>query len=143
MITNKPLLISLGLIMSILIACKKEAGEGGTSSIRGKVKAHHIPGPCIVDSTYYLPDERVFIIYGDEDDTYDDDMRTSFDGSYEFKYLQEGTYRIFAYSIDTTGFANCDGFDINRPIVAKIATVTIDGKNQTKDASDIVVYTWQ
>jgi hypothetical protein len=138
----KLLLPALTLITLTFSACEKEAGEGGTSTIRGKVKTQHIAGPGSIDSTYYLADERIYIIYGNDDDTYDDDMRTSFDGSYEFKYLQKGTYRIFAYSVDTTGWSDFT-FDITRPPVAVIATVEITDKKQTIHVPDIEVFTWQ
>ena len=29
---------------------------------------------------------------------YDDDVKTSYDGSFEFRYLQKGDYQVFAYS---------------------------------------------
>jgi hypothetical protein len=49
-----------------------------------------------------LTDEDVFICYGDDDNTVDDRVRTSFDGSFKFSELRKGKYRIFLYSEDTT-----------------------------------------
>src|SRR6476620_1551450 len=88
----------LFLICISLFACKKDEGQGGTSTIRGKVITHNFdPSFQILGETYPEADQKVFIIYGDEKTTYDDDYNTSFDGSYEFKYLQKGTYKLFVY----------------------------------------------
>ena len=57
---------------------------------------------------YYHADEEVYIIYGDEDNYYDDSYETSFDGSFRFENLRKGTYTVFIYSdceSDTTGLA--------------------------------------
>ena len=48
---------------------------------------------------YYIQDENVYIIYGDDStQVYDDDFETSWDGSYEFDYLRKGNYILFTYS---------------------------------------------
>ena len=47
---------------------------------------------------YPAPDQDVYLIYGSENTFYDDDVKTSYDGSFEFRYLQKGDYQIFAYS---------------------------------------------
>jgi hypothetical protein len=64
-------------------------------------------------------DEDIYIIYGDEDDTFDDRTRTSFDGSYKFQFLNKGNYRVFVYSEDT----NLTTFGEKIPIIldAKIS----------------------
>lgn len=104
--------LSFVLTMAILFAftaCKKEAGEGGNSTITGRVKVLDydydlVNGDWIWDKKreYYAPDERVYIIYG-EDTIHSDDMRTNPDGYYRFEWLRKGTYTIFTYSDDTTG----------------------------------------
>ena len=40
----------------------------------------------------------MFIIYGNDNNTYDDDFKTSFDGSFEFNFLNKGNYQIFTFS---------------------------------------------
>jgi len=96
------LIISFIIVSLLFIACKKPAGEGGTSAISGKVyiKNYNKSGQLIEE--YYAPDERVYIIYGDEI-IYGDDMRTHYDGSYQFEDLRKGSYKVYAYSDDTTG----------------------------------------
>jgi hypothetical protein len=107
-------LLLLALMLNLLFACQKEAGEGGTSSIIGKVVTYEIshfdvPGTNQrVDTLgyYYQADEEVYIIYGDEDNYYDDSYETSFDGSFRFENLRKGKYSIFIYSdceSDTNG----------------------------------------
>jgi len=46
-----------------------------------------------------IADERVFLIYGEED-YYSESVRTDADGNYQFKGLTEGTYTVYAFSID-------------------------------------------
>ena len=48
-----------------------------------------------------IVDERVYIIYGAED-FYSEAVRTDEKGSYQFKGLTKGDYRIFAFSVDTS-----------------------------------------
>ena len=47
-----------------------------------------------------IADERVYIVYGD-DDFYSEDVRTDAQGNFQFKELNRGDYRIFAYTQDT------------------------------------------
>ena len=51
---------------------------------------------------YNVPDYDVYIIYGEEDNVYDDDMKTNYDGTFEFENLRKGTYRLFAYTLDNS-----------------------------------------
>jgi hypothetical protein len=109
-------LLLLSLTMSLLFACQKEAGEGGTSTIKGKIITYELNhfdvpgGNQTVDtlSSYYTADKEVYIIYGDEGNFYDDSYETSWDGSFRFEYLRKGKYTIFVYSnceSDTSGLA--------------------------------------
>jgi hypothetical protein len=93
----KPL-IFLTSILVLLLSCSKEEGKGGRSSITGKVHMTDISG--MNQGEYDAPDYDVYIIYGDENDIYDDDMKTNFDGTFEFKNLRAGNYRVYAYTID-------------------------------------------
>src|SRR6056297_3593232 len=90
----------------IFVGCKKEEGEGGRSSIKGTVIEQEMDtflNPEVVNE-YPLTAERVYIIYGDESEVYDDDMRTDFEGRYHFRFLREGTYTVFTYT-------ECNVFD--------------------------------
>lgn len=92
-------LIIFLLILSLL-SCTKEEGEGGRSSISGKVHMTDVTGGN--QGEYDAPDYDVYIIYGDENDVYDDDMKTNYDGTFEFKNLREGNYRVYAYTVDAS-----------------------------------------
>lgn len=98
-------IFKLALFITILsiFGCKKTEGTGGRSSIKGKLYALNCYDTVTtVGDDDILAGERVYIIYGD-DVVYGDNMQTSADGSFEFNYLNEGTYKIFAYSSDTNG----------------------------------------
>lgn len=89
----------------MVMSCRKEAGEGGTSSITGKITVRDYKGSFFPGSIYYddydAQEEDVYIIYGNDDDTYDNRYRTSFDGTFKFENLRKGMYKIFTYSDDT------------------------------------------
>lgn len=92
----KTYFLIIGLIAALLTSCTKEEGEGGRSSIVGKVHMTDTFGSN--QGEYFIPDYDVFIIYGDDNNVYDDDMKTNYDGSFEFKNLRKGSYRVFVYT---------------------------------------------
>jgi len=96
---NRIIVITLLVVMfSLNYSCVKRAGEGGSSTISGRLIAQKFDAFGELIEEYDLADERVYIIYGLESDVYDDNMRTSFNGTYRFDFLRKGTYRVFAYS---------------------------------------------
>ena len=115
------------LVLSI-IGCRKEAGEGGNSSIIGKVKTMEYSNGWLVEE-YYTPEVRVYIMYGNNT-IYDDDMRTHFDGSYQFDFLYPGSYTVYTYS-------ECDTCASGTEV--KMATVEITDKDQVVEVPDIVI----
>jgi hypothetical protein len=100
---KKSLLIVLSLVISVMISsCSKEPGVGGNASIHGKVYAKYYNKYFLVYyGEGYAADKEVYIIYGD-DLTYGDKVNTNYDGSYEFKYLRKGKYKVVTYSKDST-----------------------------------------
>jgi hypothetical protein len=111
-----------------IIGCRKEAGEGGNSSIVGKVKTLEYSNGWLVGE-YYTPEARVYVMYGNST-IYDDDMRTHFDGSYQFNFLYPGSYTVFAYS-------QCDTCTSGTEV--KMATVEITDKNQVVEVPDLII----
>ena len=89
------LLVIIGLIIT---SCTKEEGEGGSGSIKGFVYEYKI-NAFSLDTTarYAAADQDVFIIYGNDHTFYDDNIKTSYDGSFKFPYLQKGKYIVFVY----------------------------------------------
>jgi hypothetical protein len=51
---------------------------------------------------YPAADQDIYLIYGNENSLYDDDIKSSYDGSFEFRYLQKGNYQVFAYEDDNS-----------------------------------------
>ncbi|MBK6952599.1 MAG: hypothetical protein IPO32_00155 [Crocinitomicaceae bacterium] len=115
-------------LLAITLSCNKEPGRGGTSSITGKVHVYNINSIGDTTDEYYAMDEDVFIIYGDNDLTYDDKFSCSYDGSYRFDYLTPGEYTIFAYS-------RCDTCDDGVTPVFK--TIQIQDKKTEYSVSDL------
>jgi len=112
-------------------ACRKDEGIGGGATIKGKVYSVHFS-----DKYYYTidtlaaMDEDVYIVYGDNT-FYDDNIKTHYDGTFEFKYLRKGKYSVYVYSNDTNNFGN------KIPI---IKTIEITDNKQTYKVDDIYIY---
>ena len=119
------------LILIAFGSCKKIEGQGGSSEIIGKVyfQDRDLNGNAVGD-IYAAQDEDVFIIYGADGNLHNDDYSSSYDGSYRFEFLTNGTYQIFAYQ----ECPSCDKVD--EPV---IKTVTIDSKKSSVVVPDIVL----
>jgi hypothetical protein len=114
------------MVATLLVACEKEAGEGGTSTIKGVVITQEWNGTfTTLRDKYPAQAEDVYIIYGD-DDYFGDKVTTNYNGVYEFKYLRDGHYTVYVYSKDAS--INYDVSD-QRIVVKK--EIDITGKNQT------------
>lgn len=124
------LIAFLSASLLLFAACKKVEGEGGSSSIKGKIhiKKYNTVGTLI--SEYDGAKENVYIIYGTGDNTYDDKMEASYDGTFEFKYLEKGTYTIFAYQ-------DCNTCNSGKEAV--IVSATIDKRKSSVDLGEIVL----
>jgi hypothetical protein len=120
------------ILTIIALSCSKEEGEGGNSVITGKVFAriYNNSFTHLLDS-FYIPDADVYIIYGD-DEIYSDNCNTSWDGSYRFEYLRKGDYKVYVYSIDTSG-NSASG------LVPVTADVHIPGNNKTVTVDDLIM----
>lgn len=129
---------NLGIIVGVLLlfaACNKEAGEGGTAVITGKVSVMDVSYDALeqeYDTTYYYAEkEDVFIIYDSNlTDVYDDAFETSWDGTYRFEFLRKGDYTLFAYS-------DCDNCPSGKEPIFLSAEVTEN--NQTFILPDLVI----
>ena len=121
-------ILSVTILLSGLFACKKVEGPGGSSTIKGVIKAKIDDGFGGVLGTYFPAEEDVYIIYGgDSEDTYfDDDVKTSYDGSFEFNYLEKGTYRIFVYSDNNSVFGGEEALIYEVEITDKKQTIEMD-----------------
>jgi len=126
--------------MLLFASCAKDEGEGGTATIKGKLfEKKYDSGFYTLLSESASPDEKVYIIYGGDHETYDDDYNTSYNGEYEFKYLQKGSYTIFAYTTDTTGVSVTGFVDENKPKIPVFATVDVNDNGSTVTAPDLTI----
>ena len=112
--------------------CSKSPGLGGKASIKGKITGRFYSDTqlTMLAGLSALGDENVYIIYGNEQTFYIDDISTSYDGSFEFNYLRPGNYVVFMYE-------NC------YPCAAlqqeKLFEVEITEKNQAVDLGEITL----
>lgn len=90
--------ISILFAIVLLSACSKEPGEGGKNTITGVIVMEEyteVSNQFVI--SYPAPEERVYIIYGDNA-IFADETRTNYDGTFRFDYLYKGDYTIFVYS---------------------------------------------
>lgn len=129
---------SIFILFLVLTSCKKPPGEGGNSSIKGKVTLYKYNSSNQTFSTISpARDVDVYIIYGD-DVSYGDRTKTDYEGDFEFKYLRKGDYTIYVYSVDTIAYKGPPA----NPKAEKIAIVkqvTISKKKQTVDAGEFII----
>jgi hypothetical protein len=128
------------VIVALLVfsSCKKEAGEGGNSSIKGKINKElrvvlNNQGTAV--GTFPAADEDVYIIYGDHVSP-DDRVRSNYVGEYEFLYLRPGKYKVYTFSKDTNAVAV--PWDEDHMTVLQELEIT-DG-NQQVIADDMMIY---
>jgi len=126
------------LTVFVFASCKKEAGDGGNSSIKGKVSREIrvvLNNPSTAIGNFPAADEDVYIIYGDHISP-DDRVQTNYDGEYEFLYLRPGKYKVYAFSMDTNAVAV--PWDEDHMTVLQELEIT-DG-NQQVIADDMMIY---
>jgi len=125
----KPLLFSF-VILLLALSCTKEEGQNGRASIQGKILVSQIdPASGFVVKEYYGAEERVYIVYGD-DDFYGDELRTHHDGTFRFDYLSQGSYQVYAYSF----CASCPS-----RTEAIIVPIEITENNEEINLEDLVI----
>jgi hypothetical protein len=128
-----PGLVALSML-TLLPACKKEPGEGGRAEIRGRVKEQRYSRNTgqPVGPVYLLPEQRVYIIYGDG--TYhDDDVRTGPDGTFRFPWLQKGDYTV--YTISECGQYNGCTYAVQ-------VRTSIGSRKEVVDIGDLLIENW-
>ena len=125
-------LLILLLIPLLMNSCKKEPGSGGKSTIYGKVLVKEYNSTfTVLDEIYYGPGIWVYIVYGDDRD-YGDRIQTSYDGTWEFKYLRPGTYHVYVFSKDSTLQTNAQ--------IPVMRDVEVPSKKQDIEVPDLVIF---
>lgn len=127
----KKIILGISLLSLTLGACTKTEGTGGAATISGTVTVEEYNSFGTLLSTYPAQDQKVYIIYGNDDNVVDDDVSTSYDGAFEFKYLRQGSYTAFVYSDCRT----CDSGDS-----AVKVSFEIDAKKDEITLTDIIIH---
>lgn len=128
-IVKKIILSIIALVAIVTSSCVKEEGEGGTSIVQGKIYKvlHPNNNFTLKADTFPAAKEDVYIIYGN-DAVYGDKMETSYDGTFQFRYLTKGSYRVYAFSTLPN--------DVKEAV---IDTVTV-ASGKTAHTSDIYIH---
>jgi hypothetical protein len=130
---KKSLYFLLILMSVLLFSCAKDAGDGGNSTIYGKLIAYNYNAEFTnLKGIYPAADEDVYLIYG-SDRSYSQHVKSNYDGIYEFKYLRPGDYTVYAYSKDST-------LTLPSEIYAVIRNVTITDNKQTVEVEDMKLF---
>ncbi len=108
--------------------------DEGNSSISGRIYLVNYDQNTIctqypVSDTSYAQEQEVYIVYGSHD-YYDDRIRTHYDGTFKFKNLIKGMYKIYTYSEDISGATQ---------MIPVIRQVEITQENQEIIISDIYI----
>ena len=135
---HKHKLLALAVTIVLAAGCKKEAGEGGNSTIFGKVNKDIrvvLTNPATTQSTVIAADQDVYIVYGDHTSP-DDRIQSNYKGEFEFRNLRPGNYTIYTFSKDTNAVAVPWDED-HMPVTLKLE---ISDKKQELDAGTLTVY---
>ena len=119
------------LLLLMFFSCSKTEGPGGQATIKGRVSVANINVLGTTIDSYEAQEENVYINYGDIDNTFDDDVKTSHDGSFQFNYLNKGNYEIFIYS-------DCVSCPKGQDSLIKV-NVTIDNRADEIDLGIITI----
>jgi uncharacterized protein (UPF0333 family) len=122
--------VLLFLGIALFPSCKKVEGEGGSSSIIGKIIANKYNSGGTLISTYDAQKQDVFIIYGEGSTVQDDKVETSYDGNFKFEFLEKGKYTIYTYEKCST----CPSGD-----QAVIRTIEISKAKETVNVGTIEI----
>ena len=130
------------LLGSLLLftACEKEAGKGGTSSIKGSVSVKDYNGTFpVMNSQYAGSGEDVYIIYGDNIGV-GDKVEANPAGEFEFANLRPGKYTIFVPSKDSSEIM---AGNQNAKQSAVVREVEISKKKETVQVPAITIYSYK
>jgi hypothetical protein len=117
-------------VLTLFSSCRKAEGVGGQATIKGKIWMREYTGGVFNGQQYYAPDHDVYLIYGESNTYYDDKISTSYDGTYEFRNLRPGMYKVFSYTKDP----------ITGNLSPVIKVVEVSGKKDVVEVEEITVF---
>ncbi|MCJ8289958.1 MAG: hypothetical protein HRT58_09870 [Crocinitomicaceae bacterium] len=89
-----------------------------------------VTGSSSLSAEALVADERIYIIYGDED-FYSESVRTDENGMFQFNGLTRGDYLVYAFSIDTLSSTG--------QMTRSELSASITGKKQVVDAGQLMI----
>jgi hypothetical protein len=126
-------IIAIVLVVLVVISCKKPPGPGGKATIKGKLKYRNFDNYNVsMISEYYAGGENVYICYGNSD-VVRNNIKTSYDGSFQFLYLNQGHYKVFVESADTSIHVKN-----SKKTLPVYFDVDINSTSQTVDLGEII-----
>ena len=124
-------ILILTVCIPLIFSCQKEPGEGGKATIYGKIFVYDYNSTFTeLKEEYYAQDEDVYIVYGN-DRSFGDHVKTSYNGTFEFKYLRPGDYLIYCYSKDSSLSTNA--------MIVRRKSITVNKKQDDVDAGIIAI----
>lgn len=127
-------IIVAALALAVLCSCQKPPGPGGRATITGKVYAYDFDNmQNYLISKGYASGEKVYIIYGGGT-TIGNSVSTSIDGSFQFRFLNKGHYKVFVNSLDTS--YKVKGNATRVPVIKEF---DITGTKETVQLEDFVI----
>ena len=127
---------TIGLMLLLLMgACTKQEGYGGKSTIYGYVMEKDYNNSGQLQSEYYKPEQKVYIVFGDND-FYDDEIDTDYTGKYKFSYLYAGQYTIYTYT-ECSPIDPCDS-----GVMTIQAILNISENGDIANVNDLVIENW-
>ena len=126
---KKYLVVAVLLIAIGFYSCSKDEGYGGLAKISGKVYGYDVTSSGNIRAEGYMGEVKVYISEHNNPN-YFDNVNSSYDGSFEFKYLNKGSYDLWAFS-------DCDTCVWKQKY--EIKAVTISTKKQAVTVEDFKI----
>lgn len=134
--------IFLSLVVTILnFACKKMPGPGGTSKITGRIWVRQYDKTfSTLNFKYWGGNYNVYILYGDEPGLsgQGQNTKTDYNGYFEFSYMLNGKYKVYAYSADSLAVIG-PPLNPTAPQKAIVIEAEITKRKQTIDLGTIAI----
>lgn len=96
---RKPLILCIiaTICSAFFYSCKPDEGLGGKAEITGKILLQRYckADASLIDEIPFV-DQDVYLVFG-SDPSYGDKVKTSYDGTFMFRYLQPGDYTLYYF----------------------------------------------
>lgn len=137
----KKIIVS-SFVFLALAACKKVEGQGGKGTISGKIMINqwsYIDNVPNLEGSYAGAGEDVYIIYGTDDEIFDDKIECNFDGTFKIPNLRPGKYTLFGYNKVFHPGASITNNDDDYYTLEAVKTTVDLSKKEAKDIGTITL----